>query len=158
MLNVCAPMRKLLVTGCVLGCCLAFAQSQILQVFSQEDLEALEKQEAWQELLTHLGDITPAKSSERWSQLLEKSALGVLSTYKGQTEKSWSYADAVVKQYPQLKKSKRFMEERAQLGPKGLDACLASLSSMTCTDRAVSYPDAEPTNAQLAWSLARLVV
>ncbi len=125
-------------------------------LLTMDELAALDKQESWQELFTHLEDIPPTKRTDKWNLMLERSTAGILSTYESQSEKAWGFADAAVRQYPALKKSKRFMTLHTKVGPAGLDACLEH-SQMSCVERALTFLEADPTNLDLTWSFGRSI-
>jgi len=97
-----------------------------------KDLEALEKQESWQEALLHLEDVPPSKRNDAWQRIAEKAGAGVLAAIdasKDEVGRGWrgepalphavQLAESIMKQYPTLKKSKVFMTARADAGLKG---------------------------------------
>jgi len=84
--------------------------------YEMKDLEALEKQEAWHEALAHLGDIPPSKRNDNWQRIADKSAAGELASLEGRAV--LRTAEDLLKRYPTLKKSKVFMQGRADSGLK----------------------------------------
>jgi hypothetical protein len=136
--------------------------------FSMADLESLDKQESWQELLLHASDVPPSQRNDKWTQMLERAAVGVLASYQGEVDKAWTFADAVTHQYPQLKKSKRYMVQRAQVGVRGLEACLQQATPgpgnkppkqdiTVCADRSVAFAEVDPTDADTGFKLAKMI-
>lgn len=98
--------------------------------YEMKDLEALEKQESWQEAIDHLGDIAPSKRDKSWERIAEKSAIAVMTgldpSKEGQGRSSrpalpraLSFADEFAARYPIFKKSKAFMAARADAALKG---------------------------------------
>lgn len=87
--------------------------------YEMADLEALEKQGAWEELLEHLEDIAPSKRNATWTGLAERAGAQVLAGVKldeQNAERVFVLAEALVKRYPLLKQSKVFMAKRAEVG------------------------------------------
>jgi len=94
----------------------SFATPAFAHEYELKDLEALEKQESWQEAVQHLGDIPPSKRNDTWQRIAEKSGAGYLASQEGRA--TLSIADDLVKRYPTLKKSKVFMAGRTDAGLK----------------------------------------
>lgn len=94
----------------------SFATPVFAHEYELKDLEALEKQESWQEAVQHLGDIPPSKRNDTWQRIAEKSGAGYLAAQEGRA--TLSIADDLVKRYPTLKKSKVFMAGRTEAGLK----------------------------------------
>lgn len=99
----------------VASLCLTTASARA-DAYEMKDLEALEKTEGWQEAVQHLGDIPPSKRNDTWQRIADKSAAGYLATLDGHVLLRAS--DDMMKRYPTLKKSKAFMQARAELGLK----------------------------------------
>ncbi len=125
--------------------------------FSIDDLQTLDKQQAWQELFDHLGDIPPAKRDAKWQGFLERSALGILKAHEARVEEAASFADLVTRQYPQVKSSKAFMARRAEVGLRGLEACVNAEAIDSCLEGYLAFVDADPGNLDLAWRAGVLV-
>ena len=100
--------------------------------YEMKDLEALEKQESWQEALDHLGDIAPSRRDKTWERIAEKSAIGVMGAIDPSKEpqargygshlappRALVFADDFAAKYPAFKKSKAFMAARADAALKG---------------------------------------
>lgn len=100
--------------------------------YEMKDLEALEKQESWQEAIDHLGDIAPSKRDKSWERIAEKSAIAVMGAVDPSKEpqgrgygshlappRALAFADDFAAKYPAFKKSKAFMAARADAALKG---------------------------------------
>ena len=100
--------------------------------YEMKDLEALEKQEAWQEAVQHLGDIQPSKRNDAWQRIAEKASAGYLGQLDSKAVLSTS--DDLMKRYPSLKKSKVFMQGRADAALKAFGKSYASSRHSTSDD------------------------
>jgi hypothetical protein len=125
------------------------------------DLDALETQGAWGELVDHLGDILPSKRDAHWQALAEKSALGYvdgLATDKDAVS-ALGAADDLTHRYPTLKKSRAFMSRRGEVGIKGFETCFDhDAIGGHCTDRLLGFVDADAGNTELALAAGKLVL
>jgi hypothetical protein len=148
------PFTVILAIACLL---LAPRLASADGAYSMTDLEALDREESWHELLLHASDVPPSKRSDRWRQMVERAALGVLASHAGEADKAWSFSDAVVRQYPMLKKSKRFMAQRAAVGVRGLEACLGNTDIAPCVDRAVAFVEADPSAAATGLTMGKMI-
>lgn len=120
--------RCLLVALAICTSVPAFAGS-----YEMKDLEALEKQESWQEAFDHLGDIPPSKRDKAWDRIAEKSAAAMLGKLDEKDERgragyygvrfeeprALTMSSAMTQQYPSLKKSKVFQQARIDAALKG---------------------------------------
>ena len=106
---------KTLLMLCVLGAASAFAGDF-------DDLQALEKQSSWEEMVGRLGDIAPAKRDATWVGLAERATSNNLGEMDLKTEQDGMVVlDTIarlMKRYPVLKQSKVFMAKRADVGFK----------------------------------------
>jgi hypothetical protein len=87
--------------------------------YEMADLQALEKQGSWEELVAHLGDIPPSKRDAKWQGLAERGGAGWLGAIKvdeHHTREAMAVADRILELYPVLKQSKVFMAKRADVG------------------------------------------
>ncbi len=85
------------------------------------DLQALEKQGSWEELVNHLEDISPSKRDAAWLALAERACGGLLESTKldeQSAEQVLYAAKRMLQRYPTLKQSKAFMAKRAEVGLK----------------------------------------
>jgi hypothetical protein len=136
--------------------------------YSLADLESLDKQASWHELFAHAADVPPAQRSDRWEAMVERAALGVLTSHSGEADVAWTFGDAAVQQYPSLKKSKRYMTAREQASERGLDACLKQPAVVVagrrqprditpCVDRAVTSAEIDSGDPEGAFALAKMI-
>ena len=150
-------MRSLTVLVAVACLLLAPDPSRADRLYSMADLEALDRQDSWHELLLHAGDVPPSRRSDRWRQMVERAALGVLASHASEAESAWSFSDAVVRQYPLLKRSKRFMAQRAAVGVRGLEACLGHTEIGPCVERAVAFVEIDPSAADTGLTMGKMI-
>jgi hypothetical protein len=128
--------------------------------YSITDLNALEEQGAWTEIVEHLNDIPPSQRTGAWLKISEKAAIEYLATLDIDRDPFAALvaADQFTKQYPHLKKSSAFMQKRADVGLKGFEVCFkASYSGGECHDRLLGFVDADAKNADLAFRAGKLV-
>lgn len=86
-----------------------------------DDLEALQKQSSWEELVAHLGDIAPAKRDAKWLAIAEQASAEYLKSLEideRSADNAFYTSDNLVKRYPALKQSKKFLAARAEVGLK----------------------------------------
>jgi hypothetical protein len=125
-----------------------------------DDLTALDKQGAWEELSQHLGDIPPSKRDGRWNEMLEHASTGVLVN-SGKTDHSnaLAVAEDLLRSFPQLKKSQAFMHKRNELGLKGFESCFGWAGGIAdCNQRLSAFLDADPGNHALAVAAAKMAM
>jgi hypothetical protein len=166
-------MRQWLVA--LLGVCAllpapAFAQEKR---WTMKDLEALESGryreegsvpgESWRELVEHLEDIPPSERDNKWGALVERSTLKYLDALVA--EKDWAGALAAAEKatgrYANLRKSRAFMEKRAEIGPKGYDlACFSKKSgtSDNCNEKLLAFVQADRDNRPLWLEATKVVI
>ena len=108
--------------------CLLVMQSAVAdeKKYTQADLQALASQSSWKELIEHLGDVSPTERNAQWEQLAEQAGLGELEASVKREDPSLGIQVGIslVDQYPQLKKSKSFMNKRSEVGLQAFDQCL----------------------------------
>lgn len=94
--------------------------------YSMADLQALEKKNAWEELLMHAEDVAPAQRNAGWEKLVTKAATGYMQQLSGDTTayEGIFTSQALVTRYPHLQKEKEFMAKREEAGKKAADRCL----------------------------------
>src|SRR5579859_1358468 len=97
---------------------------------SMSDLEELEKQKDWRDLVNRAPDVPPAQRDARWEKLVEEGAVGLLTRLKADEEEDplgpMALGDNLRDDFPFLKRSDAFGQKRAEIGLKGLDLCHAS--------------------------------
>jgi hypothetical protein len=127
--------------------------------YTIDDLQALDKQGAWQELYDHAGDIAPPKRDARWEGLLEHAMLGLLKSLDARPLDAASLADRATRLYPQLKAQKPFMARRAEVGLRALELCEQADDGdgAPCAVRFLAFVDDDPSNTDLAWRAGALI-
>src|SRR5690349_11254437 len=87
---------------------LAVSSSSLAYEATMEDLQALVKQEQWDELLAHAKDIAPSKRDAAWSSAVEAGAVGMLGAFDVDDASPLAVLDAaerLVRAYPSLRTS-----------------------------------------------------
>lgn len=131
---------------------LALASTTAAQAYEMADLQALAKQNSWEELVQHLGDIAPSKRDDKWAALAEQGADGWLRSLDVDENSAQGVLftiDDLAKRYPLLKKSKVFLAARADVGLKAF--------SFTFSNSRHSSGDDEWLTALKAWVKADAV-
>lgn len=129
--------------------------------YTMKDLEALAKSESWSELGGHLEDIAPAQRSAKWKKIVEETALNQLQAEKEDNNPfaGLIVADGYTKRFVFLKKSRKFMDKRAEVGLKGFESCYQmSYSGGPCNERIRPFVEADPGNVQFALKAGQLVI
>jgi hypothetical protein len=102
-------------------CIISVAPSLRAESYGLADLQALEKQGSFEELVEHLGDIAPSKRDATWTGLAERGGAGYLSSVKldeHSADKVLAWSEKLLTRYPLLKQSKLYMGKRAEVGLK----------------------------------------
>jgi hypothetical protein len=102
----------------------ALPLSALAAPYELADLKALDKDQAWQELVPHLNDIAPSRRDAEWKAIAERACAGVLDAAELKDERSAQSMlfeiERLLKQFPWLKTSKVFMARRAEVGFKAM--------------------------------------
>lgn len=130
---------------------------------SLADLQALEKSEQWEELLSHVEDIAPASRGTSWDAMLTRAATAYVGTLVGANDISAAFGgfmmtEHLVGRYPQLRKSKGFMDKRAEVGEKMFPKCFElSYSGEECVGMALDFVKVAGTDAKAKLAIAKIV-
>jgi hypothetical protein len=128
--------------------------------YAMADLRVLAQQQSWGELIDHLEDIPPSNRDAEWRGLAQQAGLGALSVAgrKGPSEGLW-LSEGLLGRYPVLKESRDFMSKRAELGYAAFDKCFRGRIEWldACGERLKPFVLADPTNADLAFRVAKLL-
>ena len=128
--------------------------------YTMADLRALAQQQAWGELIDHLEDIPPSSRDAEWRRVAQQAGLGALSIAgrTGPSEGLW-LSESLLGRYPVLKESRDFMSKRADLGYAAFDKCFRGRIEWAdaCGERLTPFVLADPSNADLAFRVAKLV-
>lgn len=100
--------------------------SQLKKIYTIEQIQKLEEQEIWQDVVTHLEDIEPLARDEEWQRLLENSVFQHLKDLERRQELDLAaeVADKTFEKYKTLKRSERAMKLRNKIGLRNLEVCL----------------------------------
>lgn len=133
------------------------ASTAYARSYELSDLEALEQQSGWQELLDHADDVAPAQRSTRWMQLVEEAGVGLITGLDTDklTFTGLGVADELTRRYPTLKTSKLFMAKRADIGLRTFTRCFDVASTdgamaKMCGERLAGFADGDPDNVDLS--------
>jgi hypothetical protein len=132
--------------------------------YAMADLDALDKRSSWDELINHAEDIPPSQRTDHWDQLVEHAGVGVVSglDIDKVALSGLGVADGLTRRFPQLKKSKPFMQKRADIGLRAFGRCFELVTEDSdkeaCAARLVGFSDGDPDNRDLARRAADLVV
>jgi hypothetical protein len=110
---------RLLVVVCLVAAW--SASSRAAEKYELADLQALEKQQSWEELVEHLGDLPPSKRDATWMKIAEHGCAALLAADPIDEKNAEGHiylADRIIQRYPVLKQSKAYMEKRAEVGLK----------------------------------------
>lgn len=128
--------------------------------YTINDLTALEKTGSWEEILQHLGDVSPAKRDAEWTRVQEKAAIEYVSGLAKSREAYAAYAAIVDlgRRYPNLMKIPAFTAKRAEVGLGAFESCFTqSWSGGECVELLTGFVDDDPKNGDLALKAAKLV-
>ncbi len=91
-----------------------------------EDLQALEQQESWEELVSHLKDIKPTERNEQWQNLAEVASIGYLKHVIKSEEagNAITEASSLVARFPMLKQSPTFNQLFSDQMVKAFKPCV----------------------------------
>jgi hypothetical protein len=132
--------------------------------YAMADLDALDKRASWDELINHAEDIPPSQRTDHWDQLVEHAGAGVLAGLDVDKValSGLGTADGLTRRFPQLKKSKPFMQKRADIGLRAFARCFELVvedsDKEACATRLVGFSDGDPDNLDLARRAADLVL
>jgi hypothetical protein len=127
--------------------------------YSLAELKALVAQRSYPEAVSHLSDISPAERKADWLAVAVDAASGYVGGLAGDdlATKIWSI-EAIDAQYPQLLTQPRYTKVRAEIGLRGYDACFARSEVLdACLEHATRFLDADASNTELAFKLAKVL-
>jgi hypothetical protein len=145
-----------LVFGASMGA--AYAQRKPLAL---EDLKALEQSQSWQELAQSLGDLPPAQRTAQWEAIATNTALQLMgkAAKSKQPGETFNVAENVLEQFPQLTKSKAFMDKRAEVGMVAMSDCYDSNRWWPggCNTELARFVERDESNSQLQFAAGKLM-
>lgn len=128
--------------------------------YTMNDLVALEKTSAWEEIVAHLGDVPPAKRDAEWMRISEKAAIEYTASLAKSREQYAAYSaiEGLGRQYPHLMKIPAFTQKRAEVGLTMFSSCFKqSWSGGECLELLAGFVDQDPKNLDLQLKAAKLV-
>lgn len=128
--------------------------------YAMADLEALDHQRAYLELVQHLGDIPPPSRDAAWEGLAVRGSIGLLDTTRQSDDPAAALmtADELTAQYPVLMKSRSFTQRRAEIGIEGFTLCYERSRGASCTESLLRFIERDSSNTDLAMNAGRLVI
>lgn len=150
--------------------CLACASTQGSKSASTSQaiaqLQALEKQESWDELRASLKTVPPTDRDAEWERLVERAAIVELDAVKITDTYSGENALAVISQqassYPSLKKSAAWLDKRVAVGSKAFGWTYSnyrhSIGDEKWVPQIKAFVEADTVTKGLAQKMARDVV
>jgi len=125
------------------------------QRYTLADLKALVSQRSYGEAVQHLSDIAPRERNADWLAVAVDAASGYVGLPGEPAAKVFEIEDLDTR-YPQLLTSPKYTKVRAEVGLRGYEACFARRASLdTCIERATRFLDADASNTELAFGLAK---
>lgn len=152
-------VRAVAFVFCLIATSPARADSGIVEVRPTiESLEVLADRGEWNVVIFELPNVLPSQRGERFDALVERAALGYLATLSSD---GMSGADAVAAQllrtFPSLRRSARFLSERSALGLQAAETCYAATpDGDDCSERLFQFAKDDPQNLAFQLKAAAL--
>ncbi len=127
--------------------------------YTMEDLVALDEANDWGELIQHLEDVRPSKRKGKWKEMAERAAIGRIDEFVKRNEKQQAYAEAerIMMKVAVLKKSRKFLDKRAEVGLAMFQDCLNHRGGKPCVDGLDGLVNTDPKNEDLAFKAGKVV-
>jgi hypothetical protein len=95
------------------------------RVYTRADLDALERQKAWGELVAHLEDISPSQRDDRWTALATESVVEQLKSQRVALDKVGlaHLADVLAQRYPSIRTAPAFINIRGEIAVDAVADC-----------------------------------
>jgi hypothetical protein len=122
------------------------------------ELAVLDRQGAWQEVLSHLEDIVPSQRDATWRGIAERAGVGYLRGLDPRD--ALEFSDHFLAEFPLMAQSRLFMATRVQAAFPAFEGCFKDSGprgATACADRIVPFVDADPADTTLVIRAARLV-
>lgn len=123
-----------------------------VRLHTLEDLEALERQQAWSELVEHLEDVAPSERDDRWKALMTHAVVSYLQAERASERRRGELvqkADALERRYPSLVSAPSFVAIRGDIAVAAIDACTSEGSSWERCDSLANGLEGDPKRALL---------
>jgi hypothetical protein len=140
----------------ILTSALALADKDKDKKYSIADLKALVEQKSYSEAVDHLADISPSERKGEWLEIASQATIGLVGTGKDALTKL-AYVVGVDDKFPTLLKNAKYAALRAEVAPKGFEACFANEYSLDeCMAQATKFIDVDPSNGKVALAIAKI--
>jgi hypothetical protein len=128
-----------------------------------DDLLALERQNAWPELASRLRDVRPSARGASWERLAEEAATAWLSMKLDAQEISEAHflAEGLLADFPTLTRSRTFMQRRGDAALGHADRCFHARrydAGAHCNSELFTVVVRDPDNADLAFRAGKVVL
>ena len=127
--------------------------------FTLADLKELVAQKSYAEAVQHLSDVPPSERKTDWQDLAATAAGGYIGGLSNDDlVKKVLSIEEIDEKYPQLLKNTKYTKPRAEIGLKAYTACFQlDYATEECFQHALKYVDNDPTNADLAFKMGKIV-
>jgi hypothetical protein len=129
------------------------------------ELQALDAQQSWDELLMRAKSVSPTQRDAAWNTCVEHAAVGQLQKKKVANEDDARVAlqtvESLMEQFPSLQKSPSFLSKRADVGVSSFRYTLRSSNTSEAREwvqTMVSFAESDTVTAALPQRLANEVV
>lgn len=120
--------------------------------YTLADLETLVAERSYEEAVAHLGDVAPSQRTPKWTEVAASATVGLLGTLS--EEAKLPAIDAIDRTYPQLKKSAKYAQARAEHGVIGLASCYRSWRPSACSQLGTRLADERALTIEVARTAA----
>jgi hypothetical protein len=155
-----AAMTRLVAVWLLCSC--ATAPVAGFSSYPLDELQALDAQEAWTELLAHALEVAPSKRDARWQTLLDHAAIAKLAalevTDQASANAALRTADELMVSFATLRKSRPYLDKRVEVNLVALPMVLESRQSAEWLQRIEKLAERDAVTPKLAQRLATEVV
>ncbi len=125
--------------------------------YTMADLKALVTQQSYREAVQHLDDVAPSERNADWQEVAGNAAAGLVASLDEADEKLTTMRGLEAR-FPLLLKSAKYRTARTDAGPAAFTMCFHNDDRLEeCRVAALKFVDADPTNAKLTLSIAKVV-
>jgi hypothetical protein len=127
--------------------------------YTLADLKMLISQKSYKEAVEHLTDVAPSDRNADWLAVAVDAATGYIGSLNNDDLASQILEiERIDRDVPAILKSPKYSKVRADVGVKGFEACFGHRYLWKeCFDHGKKFVDGDPTNADLALRMAKLV-
>lgn len=126
---------------------------------TMDELETLAIKKQWSQAIALLPELTPADRTEKYEAFVEKVAIGYLRQSAGSSPaEAMDEAEALVKKFPSLSRSKAFEEQKYQIAFQGYEKCLMTTSNLPyCEKSMMGFVKSDRNSMELAFRAGKLL-